>query len=119
MSPSNDSPQAERGFIVLSGDDGGTEFAAARDQSGRSVERAEFAVSRSVLDEVIRTGRPVLSSDARSDERFVSKQSVLLLDLRSMRTIAGHLAVLAGDPFEEVYRAFVSAHRAGSGARTR
>lgn len=33
------------------------------------------------------------------------------------RTVAGHLAALAGDPFEEVYRAFVNAHRAERGAR--
>jgi serine phosphatase RsbU (regulator of sigma subunit) len=75
---------AERGFIVLSGEGSEAEFAAARDRSGRRVERAEFAVSRSVLDEVMSTGKPVLSSDARADQRFVSKQSVLLLDLRSV-----------------------------------
>jgi predicted short-subunit dehydrogenase-like oxidoreductase (DUF2520 family) len=34
------------------------------------------------------------------------------------RTVAGHLAALAGDPFEEVYRAFVSAYRNERGART-
>jgi predicted short-subunit dehydrogenase-like oxidoreductase (DUF2520 family) len=33
------------------------------------------------------------------------------------RTVAGHLAALAGDPYEEVYRAFVNAHRAECGAR--
>lgn len=76
--------QAERGFIVLAGEGGELEFAAARDSAGRSLAQAEFAVSRSVLDEVVRTGRPVLSSDARADSRFVSKQSVLLLDLRSV-----------------------------------
>ncbi len=35
------------------------------------------------------------------------------------RTVAAHLAALAGDPFEGVYRAFVSAYRAERGERAR
>jgi sigma-B regulation protein RsbU (phosphoserine phosphatase) len=74
---------ADRGFIVLGS---GTElrFAASRDRSGRPVPRAEFALSTSVLEEVMRTRQGVLSSDARADARFVSKASVMALDLRSV-----------------------------------
>lgn len=75
---------AERGFIVLSSREGDLDFASSRDRQGRAVPHAEFAVSRSVLNEVIRTKLPVLSSDARTDRRFVSKESVFLLDLRSV-----------------------------------
>lgn len=75
---------ADRAFIVLGRPGEALEFAASRDRAGREVPRAGFAISHSVLDEVVRTRQPVLSSDAREDERFVSKASVLALDLRSV-----------------------------------
>jgi serine phosphatase RsbU (regulator of sigma subunit) len=56
----------------------------SRDRSGRAVPQAEFAISRSVLAEVVRTKQSVLSSDARVDARFVRQASVLALDLRSV-----------------------------------
>lgn len=74
---------ADRGFIVLGADEN-LEFAVSRDRDGRPVPRAQFAISRSVLAEVVRTRQAVLSSDARADARFVRQASVLALDLRSI-----------------------------------
>jgi sigma-B regulation protein RsbU (phosphoserine phosphatase) len=75
--------RAERGFLVL-GSPEEFRFAASRDAGGHEVPEAGFAVSRSVLAEVLRTARPLLSSDARADARFTSKESVLALDLHSV-----------------------------------
>jgi sigma-B regulation protein RsbU (phosphoserine phosphatase) len=74
---------AERAVIVLA-EGGRLDVAATRDRRGRPVERGELAISRSVLAEVVRTQVPVLTSDARTDARFHSKESVLQLDLRSV-----------------------------------
>jgi hypothetical protein len=66
--------RAERAFIVL-GTDSAFDFAASRDRRGDPVPEARFAISRSVLAEVLRTARPVLTSDARA----VSNSSVVHL----------------------------------------
>ncbi len=75
---------ADRGFIVLGAPGSPLRFAASRDRGGRDVPRAAFAISHSVLDEVLRTREALLCSDARADARFTSKASVLALDLRSV-----------------------------------
>lgn len=56
-----------------------------------------------VTRNVMASPRPLTGPLARGDER----------------TIAGHLSALEGDPFEEVYRAFVSAWETERGERTK
>ncbi|MBI1852381.1 MAG: sigma 54-interacting transcriptional regulator [Planctomycetes bacterium] len=74
---------AERGFLVLTGDDG-LSFRVARNFNMRDIDRPEFAVSRSILNEVIGSGRPMITSDAQADARLRAFTSVSDLKLSSI-----------------------------------
>src|SRR5579859_5075837 len=63
--------QASRGFIVLVDP-------VTNEKSKR------FLGSKSVIDQVVRTGRAVVSTDASLDDRFKGQQSVILQNLRSI-----------------------------------
>jgi serine phosphatase RsbU (regulator of sigma subunit)/serine/threonine protein kinase/tetratricopeptide (TPR) repeat protein len=76
--------RAERGFIVLTSEDKeGFTVKAARNIEKEEVSHEESNLSRSVVKKVIRTGEPVLTSDAQADGRFQS-QSIMDLKLRSI-----------------------------------
>ncbi len=75
---------AERGFVVLRADDGQLEFRAARGVDQATIGQPEFQISRGVMEKVARDGEGVLTSDAQQDERFMSRQSVMSLGLRSI-----------------------------------
>ena len=75
---------AERGFVVLRADDGQLEFRAARGVDQATIGQPEFQISRGVMEQVARNGEGVLTSDAQQDERFMSRQSVMSLGLRSI-----------------------------------
>ena len=75
---------AERGFVVLRADDGQLEFRAARGVDQATIGQPEFQISRGVMERVARDGEGVLTSDAQQDERFMSRQSVMSLGLRSI-----------------------------------
>ncbi len=83
---------AERGFVMLV-DTGapsvpaGSErlvFKAARGMDQTTIEDPQFQISRSVVERVAREGKPVLTSDAQTDERFNIRQSVVFLKLRAI-----------------------------------
>jgi transcriptional regulator with GAF, ATPase, and Fis domain/predicted Ser/Thr protein kinase len=75
---------AERGFLMLRENDGTLRFAAARNLDRDTIARPEGKVSSSIAKEVIKTGEPVLTTDAREDERFRDRLSVQDLRLRSV-----------------------------------
>ncbi len=75
---------AERGFVVLKDPDDSLVFRAARGMEQETLEAPEFEISRGVVGEVIREGQGVLTSDAQHDERFMGRQSVMSLGLRSI-----------------------------------
>jgi len=56
----------------------------ARNFEGGPVDRPEAEISRSISSEVIGTGRPVLSTSALTDDRFVESKSVRDLHLQSI-----------------------------------
>ena len=74
----------ERGFVVLREPQGALSFRAARGLDRETIESPQFQVSRGVVEQVARSGLPVLTSDARSDDRFNMRRSVLDLGLRSI-----------------------------------
>ena len=76
--------EAERGFVMLSEDEGKLVFKTARGIDRNTIEDPQFQVSRSIVERVAREGQPVLTSDAQSDERFSMRQSIRLLGLRSI-----------------------------------
>jgi transcriptional regulator with GAF, ATPase, and Fis domain/serine/threonine protein kinase len=76
---------AERGFLLLKDPaDDGTTITVARNLDRQQILEPEQKVSDSVASEVLRTGRPVLSGNALSEERFLASKSIHNLRLRSL-----------------------------------
>ena len=76
--------RAERGFLMLNDSGGQLCFQVARGLDQRDIDQPKFQVSRGVIERVAQTGEPVLTSDARADERLNLRQSVAHLGLRSI-----------------------------------
>jgi len=74
---------AERGFIILRGEDG-DRFHAARNLDGEVIEAPQDQISHSIAHEVMATGRPLIADDALSDERLAKYKSVRDLRLQSI-----------------------------------
>ncbi len=79
--------EAERGFLILRGEDGRLVFEATRNFEHDEILRPERKVSTSIAKQVIETGVPVLSTDALKDDRFRDAQSIVDLDLRSVLAV--------------------------------
>ena len=76
---------AERGFLILTDGPGGElRLQAARNLEGRSLEQDDMQISRTLVQQVLRTGQGVVTTNAQSDARFSSQQSVMLYSLRSI-----------------------------------
>ena len=78
---------AERGFLLLRGRDGTLRARSARNVDRRSLDSDDLRVSRSIAEQVVATGAPVLTVDAQSDERFDTAASVHALRLRSILAV--------------------------------
>lgn len=76
--------RAERGFLMLREADGRLVFRAARGMNQETIEAPEFQISRGVVERVARDGQPFLNADAQSDSQLASRQSVMMLGLRSI-----------------------------------
>jgi transcriptional regulator with GAF, ATPase, and Fis domain len=79
--------KAERGFLLLDDEKGGFTVSVARNFDKESVPRPLIKVSRSVADEVRKTGKPVVSTNAQEDERFEGHMSIAALRLRSIACV--------------------------------
>ena len=75
---------AERGFLMLRNQEGKLDFRIARNMDRESLARSEFALSRTVVERVARSGEAVVTSDAQEDPRFEKQESVRALNLRSI-----------------------------------
>ena len=75
---------ASRGFIVLiDADRNEMQVRMARGEETEE-QKTEFLGSRTVVEQVVRTGQAVVSTDALLDDRFKGQQSVILHNLRSI-----------------------------------
>ena len=75
---------AERGFLMLPDADGRLVFRAARGMDQQTIETPEFQISRGVVERVAREGRPCLTSNAQDDAWLSTRESVMVLGLRSI-----------------------------------
>ncbi|HEY1420297.1 MAG TPA: adenylate/guanylate cyclase domain-containing protein [Candidatus Dormibacteraeota bacterium] len=76
--------KAARGFIVLVDPAaGGMSVKMSSGESDPETARL-FLGSRTVIEQVVRTGQAVVSTDASLDDRFKGQQSVILQNLRSI-----------------------------------
>ena len=76
--------KAARGFIVLVDPvDGSLSVQIARGEADPEKAR-QFLGSKTVIEQVVKTGQAVVSTDASLDDRFKGQQSVILQNLRSI-----------------------------------
>ena len=76
---------AERGFILLVGDEGRLEAHTARTRAGADEPHAKF--SRSVSERVVESGEPVVTVSARDDQRLAEAMSVHQLMIQSVACV--------------------------------
>jgi signal transduction histidine kinase len=75
---------AERGFLMLRDDDGGITVKAARNLDQQTLGSSEFKYSRTITNQVLDGGKPVLTTNAAEDPRFSSQVSIIGQALRSI-----------------------------------
>jgi PAS domain S-box-containing protein len=75
---------AERGFLMLRDERNELTIRIARNWEQETLEAAETEISRTVVNQVITAGQPVLTTNAQQDPRFDSQESVITLNLRSI-----------------------------------
>ena len=76
--------KASRGFIVLVDPATGTMSVKQSGGEADPEKTREFLGSKTVIEQVVRTGQAVVSTDASLDDRFKAQQSVILQNLRSI-----------------------------------
>jgi signal transduction histidine kinase len=75
---------AERGFLMLGGEDNTLEFVMGRDRDGKPIHPENFKVSSTVLEDVFITGESICIENALNDERFERRHSVHNLELQTI-----------------------------------
>src|SRR5512141_358126 len=76
--------EAERGFLMLRDENGQMSTRIARNWEQESLNQSEYAVSRTVIQRVIDTCEPVLTTNAQEDPRFGGHESIVAYNLRSI-----------------------------------
>jgi len=75
---------AERGFLMLRDEQGEMQTRIARNWEQESINKSEFAISRTIIERVIQDGEAVLTTNAREDPRFGGQESIIAFNLRSI-----------------------------------
>jgi PAS domain S-box-containing protein len=75
---------AERGFLMLHDQTGELSIQVARNWEQETLEASEAALSRTVVNQVLDEGLPILTTNAQQDPRFDSQESIISLSLRSI-----------------------------------
>ncbi len=78
--------KAERGFIVLL-KDGGIEVQSARNMDKESLKKATEKISTTVIREVSKSQKPILTTDAALDDKLKNAASVHRMKLRSVLAV--------------------------------
>ncbi len=76
--------KAERGFLMLHEPSGEFSMQVARNWEKESLNENELTVSKTIVQEVVQSGQPVLTTNAQSDPRFGNEESVIIYNLRSV-----------------------------------
>jgi adenylate cyclase len=76
---------AERSFLMLKDETSGElGVRAARNVDKESLERSDFNVSRTIVQQVVQDMKPIVTTNAQADPRFASQESVVAYSLRSI-----------------------------------
>jgi adenylate cyclase len=76
--------RAERGFLMLRDEQNEMTTHIARNWEQESINPSEFAISRTIMQKVMETGAPVLTTNAQEDPRFGTQESIVAYSLRSI-----------------------------------
>jgi adenylate cyclase len=76
--------EAERGFLMLRDSRGEMTMRVARNWEQESINPNEFAISRTIIQRVIESGAPILTTNAQEDPRFGGHESIVAYNLRSI-----------------------------------
>jgi signal transduction histidine kinase len=75
---------AERGFLMLRDDDGQLNVVAARNLDQQTLTSDKFEFSRTIVNRVLDSGEPIVTTNAAEDPRFASQMSIVGQALRSI-----------------------------------
>ncbi len=75
---------AERGFVMLRDGENEMTIRTARNWEQESINSAESATSRTVINRVIKSGEGVLTTNAQEDPRFGGQESIIAHNMRSI-----------------------------------
>ncbi|MFC1975491.1 SpoIIE family protein phosphatase [Chloroflexota bacterium] len=78
---------AESGYLILRNPDGTLDFRVNLDKQGRPIKSPETQVSRTILDEVITSQKPLVILNAMDDASFGQAESVIALRPRSVMCV--------------------------------
>jgi putative nucleotidyltransferase with HDIG domain len=73
--------------LLLTDENGQTKIQTGRNWQKQDVPEEDKALSRSIVNQVIETGEPVLTTNAQEDPRFEDKASVMYYGLRSIMCV--------------------------------
>ncbi len=76
--------RAERGFLMLRNERDEMVTRMARNWEQESIKAGEAATSRTIVQRVIDSGEPVVTTNAQEDQRFSGQESIVALNLRSI-----------------------------------
>ncbi|MBZ0298115.1 MAG: GAF domain-containing protein [Anaerolineae bacterium] len=90
---------AERGFLMLRDDDGGLTVKVARNFDQQTLNSENFRFSRTIVNQVLDAGEPVVTTNAAEDPRYSQQASIVAQALRSIMATAlrvrGHIIGVA------------------------
>ncbi|MBI1854692.1 MAG: GAF domain-containing protein [Chloroflexi bacterium] len=72
------------GFLMLRDESGQMSTRMARNWEQESIKSNEAATSRTIVQRVIESGQPVITTNAQEDQRFSGQESIMALNLRSI-----------------------------------
>ncbi|MCK4350344.1 MAG: sigma 54-interacting transcriptional regulator, partial [Candidatus Krumholzibacteria bacterium] len=73
----------DRGFLMLADKKGEMQFRIARDRDRTSLDKDDFEISSSIVNDVTKKGEPLFISDLLENDRFKNQESVIDLKLRT------------------------------------
>ncbi len=73
----------DRGFLMLSGEDGKLSFAIARSKSREELSEKDFEISGSIVEKVAATGDPLFLSNVQAANNFKDKRSIIDLNINT------------------------------------
>lgn len=79
--------KAERGFLMLVDERGELQFKTAHNIGKELLTDEDFRISRTIANQVARSGESVYTSDALKDDRYAHQKSVMELHLRSIMCV--------------------------------